>query len=72
MIENPSQSEVSHAYPFRNHPPNFIDGIKRSFEIDARERFPAIELLAVSIEVSMKMLKMICTVAIPENSISVS
>src|ERR1700730_2998293 len=53
MIENPSQSKAIHADPFGNPSPNFIDRIKRSFKIDARERFPAIELFTVSIEISV-------------------
>jgi hypothetical protein len=48
MIENPSQSKVSHADPFGNHSPNFIDRIKRSFKIDAREISEEVASVSVS------------------------
>src|SRR4029077_2024286 len=52
MVENPPQSELRHAYPFGNQPANFIDSIKRSFEIDARERLAENEFLYFSVETS--------------------
>ena len=34
MIENPSKGEISHAHSFRKDPPDFLNGLKRRFEID--------------------------------------
>jgi hypothetical protein len=51
MIEDPSQSEVRHAYPFRNQTPNFLDSFQSGIEIDAGERFTTIEFLAEAIEI---------------------
>ena len=51
VIENPSQREVSHAHPFGDHSPNFVDRIQRRLKINPRERFPTIESLAVSIKI---------------------
>ena len=34
MIENPSKGEVSHAHSFGKDPPDFLNGLKRRFEID--------------------------------------
>ena len=51
MIENPSQSQVTHADPFRNHLPDLLHRLKRSLKIDARERFSTIKLLTMSVEI---------------------
>src|ERR1700726_1521311 len=51
MIEDPLQSEVSHAYPFGNQTPDFLDSFKSGIEIDAGERFTPIEFLAEAIEI---------------------
>src|SRR5450631_3161931 len=51
MIEDPSQSEVSHTYPFGNQTTNLFDGFESGIEIDAGECFTPIEFLAKAIEI---------------------